>query len=122
MTDMAQTQLSPARASWRARLTWPAWLPTGTSIGQDQWAKRHRAITVLLWLHVVGVPVYGIVRGELPRHAVAEGSILAVMALVASWRACGWKTRTVMATLGLVSASGILTHFSGGLIEMHFHF
>ena len=30
--------------------------------------------------------------------------------------------RSVLATLGLTTSSALLTHFSGGLIEMHFHF
>jgi diguanylate cyclase (GGDEF)-like protein len=97
-------------------------LPTGHSVDQASWERRHRAITRLLWVHVVAVPLYGIWEGQPPGHSLLEGSIVGLLALGASRRGFGTITRSVMATVGLVSASAILTHFSGGLIEMHFHF
>jgi diguanylate cyclase (GGDEF)-like protein/PAS domain S-box-containing protein len=51
-----------------------------------------------------------------------EGSIVAVLALGATLTITGRQTRSVLAVFGLLSSSAILTHFSGGLIEMHFHF
>jgi PAS domain S-box-containing protein len=55
-------------------------------------------------------------------HTVAEGLIVALFAALASWRQ---STRLVQASavgFGLLSSSAILVHFSGGLIEIHFHF
>ena len=68
------------------------------------------------------VPVYGFLRGEVALHVVAETSIIVALALASGIQSLRPTVRSVMATLGLVSASAILTHFSGGLIEMHFHF
>ena len=34
----------------------------------------------------------------------------------------GRRGRTVLASVGLLSASAVLVHLSGGVIEMHFHF
>ena len=100
----------------------PSWLPTGNFTQADDWRRRHRAISVLLWLHVAVVPVYGIVTGHGVRHAALEGGIIALFAAAAGSKRLNPTARSAMATLGLVSASAILTHFSGGLIEMHFHF
>ena len=97
-------------------------LPTGHSVDQASWERRHRAITNLLWVHVVAVPLYGIWQDHGVGHSLLEGAVLALLALGASREEFGAVTRSVMATIGLVSASAILTHFSGGLIEMHFHF
>ena len=109
----------PARPRWGV---WPSWLPTGASLGPQQWAARHRAISVLLWCHVLVVPLYGLLRGETLVHSLAEGTVIAVFAVGAVQRHLRPSARSVMATLGLVSSSAVLTHFSAGLIEMHFHF
>ena len=111
----------------RARLLTPARrvlaaLPTGQSLGSGEWARRHRAISLLLLAHVVAVPIYGLIQGEAFAHTLSEAGIVAVLAFGAWSRHLGSTTRSVMATVGLVSSSAILTHFSGGLIEMHFHF
>ena len=105
-----------------ARRRMPAWLPTGHALAQQDWLRRHQAISILLWVHVAAVPIYGIVTGQPPAHAIAESSVLAVLALAAGHRGLASTARSVMATLGLVTASAMLTHFSSGLIEMHFHF
>src|SRR5687767_10854501 len=91
-------------------------LPTGHSVSIESWNRRHRAITNLLWAHVLVVPIYGVLQGERLSHALLEGFVVAALAIGASSRALKPLNRSVMATLGLVSASAILTHFSGGLI------
>jgi diguanylate cyclase (GGDEF)-like protein len=100
----------------------PAWLPAGQSLDADDWARRHKAIAGLVWAHVLVVPIYGVMQGQPPAHALAESSIIAVFAIASGQRQLSQNMRSVMATIGLVTASAILTHFSRGLIEMHFHF
>ncbi|HVF52331.1 MAG TPA: hypothetical protein VNC78_01860 [Actinomycetota bacterium] len=75
----------------------------------------------LLWVHAVGLAVFGLIRGYEWTHAVAEASVIAIAAMGATV-VRGRATRAVIATLGLMSASGILVHLSGGTIEAHFHF
>jgi diguanylate cyclase len=105
--------------AWRAvRAT----VPEGGSLPNEIWDRRHRGIVALLWLHVAGIPIYGLIRGVGPIHIVMEASIVALATLAASSATLGRKTRAVAATLGLFSSSAILVHLSGGLIEMHFHF
>jgi signal transduction histidine kinase/CheY-like chemotaxis protein len=96
-------------------------LPRGHSLPDREWRQRHRGIVVLLWLHVAGLTVFGAVMGENLLHSVQEGAVVAVAALVATY-ARGRRPRAVAASLGLITASAVLVHLSGGYIEMHFHF
>ncbi|HWH32281.1 MAG TPA: EAL domain-containing protein [Egibacteraceae bacterium] len=109
---------SPARAISALR----QFLPAGDSLDAPSWRKRHRAICGVLWAHVPAVAAFALVRGETAVHSLGEAAILAVLAAGASVRVWPDAARAVMATLGLVSASAIAVHLSGGVIEMHFHF
>jgi hypothetical protein len=97
------------------------WLPRGQPLPEEAWNTRHRGFIVLLWAHAVGLVIFGIVRGYGVTHSILESGIVAVAALGASL-AGGRATRSIIATLGLLSSSGILVHMSGGTIEAHFHF
>ncbi len=99
-----------------------AWLPTGQRLDPGDWLRRHRAIAWLLWAHVVAVPMVGVAAGHPRGHAGLEAGLLLLLALGASRRRLPPTWRAVLATLGLVSSSAILTHYADGLIEMHFHF
>jgi diguanylate cyclase (GGDEF)-like protein/PAS domain S-box-containing protein len=98
-------------------------LPTGSTLPQEAWDRRHKAILVLLWLHVPGIVVYGTIRGGVSLlHLMGEAGIVAMCAIAASPGAYSPRFRAASATFGMVSSSAILVHLSGGLIEMHFHF
>ena len=99
-----------------------SWLPAGDAISATEWARRHRVINALVWIHALIVPVYGILQDQAPWHAIAEAGVIVALALGAGSRRLSSTVRSVLATLGLVVASAVLTHISGGLIEMHFHF
>jgi PAS domain S-box-containing protein len=87
-------------------------LPRGQTLPDDVWERRHRGILTLLWLHVQG---YGVT------HSLAEGAIVCAPAVLASF---GWsrKIRAGLVSLGLLTSSALIVHFSGGYIEAHFHF
>jgi PAS domain S-box-containing protein len=97
-------------------------LPTGASLPDDVWMRRHRGIVTLLWLHAVGIPIFGAVRGYPPVHVILEASVIGIAALVAGILRLNRNLRMVAATFGLLASSGVLVHLSGGIIEMHFHF
>jgi serine phosphatase RsbU (regulator of sigma subunit)/anti-sigma regulatory factor (Ser/Thr protein kinase) len=97
-------------------------LPEGGNLPEAVWRTRHTGITVVLWLHAVFIPLFALARGFSPLHAVVEGAIVPATALLAMSPALGRRGRTVVASLGLLSASAVLVHLSGGVIEMHFHF
>jgi hypothetical protein len=97
-------------------------LPQGETLPEDIWHRRHRGFVAFLWLQTAGLIAFGIYRGFDPVHSLLEGGTVGLLALVASIRALGRTERAIAATLGLLSASAILVHLSGGVIEAHFHF
>src|SRR3982751_4624989 len=90
-------------------------LPRGGSLPYDQWLRRHRVIVALLWCHAVGLTVFGLARGYTLAHVVADSSVLAVAAFLASRKAFGRKWQSTLAAFGLVAASGVFVHLSGGV-------
>jgi signal transduction histidine kinase len=86
------------------------------------WSARHRGICVLLWFHVVALPVVGTLRGDGFLHSVAETAAVAALALGATLEVFGRSVRSTLTTAGLLASSAALVHFFDGLIEMHFHF
>lgn len=97
-------------------------LPTGDTLSCPSWKRRHRAITALLWAHLPLIVVVGTVNGHGLAHSSMEAALVAVFALGATLAGYSIASRSVFATVGLMSCSAILTHLTGGLIEMHFHF
>jgi PAS domain S-box-containing protein len=96
-------------------------LPRGQTLPEDVWQRRHRGILTLLWLHVIGLPLFGIAQGYGVAHCLAEGAAIAVPATLATFVG-GRKIRAALVSLGLLTSSALLVHFSGGYIEAHFHF
>jgi signal transduction histidine kinase len=86
------------------------------------WQRRHRGIVRLLWLHAAGLPVFALFAGDHFRLGVAGGIILTSLAVLAAWGPLRNRLRSGIATCGLVSASALLVHLSGGFVEAHFHF
>jgi diguanylate cyclase (GGDEF)-like protein len=97
-------------------------LPAGNLLPDDVWGQRHRVIVVLLWLHIPALVLFGVVMGEDVAHSSSEVALVAACALLASWQRLGRTLRASFATLGLMTASAIVVHLSGGYIEAHFHF
>lgn len=96
--------------------------PEGRALPEEVWQRRHRVMVGLLWFHAAAIVVFAVVRGYGLRHGALEGSIVAAAALGAGVKMRGRRVRMALATFGLISASAILVHLSGGTIEMHFHF
>ncbi|MGH2820462.1 MAG: hypothetical protein ACRDJ5_07405 [Actinomycetota bacterium] len=102
-------------------------LPHGGSLPLELWYRRHRALVVLVWLHGLGVAIYGALQGYPPAHVALEaGAIIVFAALASSCRSPVTPRMrtfcTAMVAMGLLTSSALLIHLSGGLIEMHFHF
>src|SRR5712691_3933882 len=97
-------------------------LPAGRPLREQLWRRLHRGVLVLLWLHAFGIIVFGVLAGAGLAHSLAEAGGVVGSAVLA---ACGRLPRTwraVIASFGLVTASAVLVHLSGGYIELHFHF
>jgi PAS domain S-box-containing protein len=107
-------------ARWR-HVLWQL-VPEGRPLPPAVWHSRHYGILVILWLHVAGLLGFGLLRGSGFGHSLADVGFIALPTLLSSG---GWgsrRVRAVLASLGLITASAVLVHFSGGYIEMHFHF
>ena len=114
----SRSRLSPSVLVRRIRDA----LPEGRAIAQEVWQRRHRGLVALVWLHVPIIFWFAIARDKGVVHSVQEASIVAVAGLAVRF---GPKTRRFQAlavTFGLVNASAILVHLSGGVIEFHFHY
>jgi diguanylate cyclase (GGDEF)-like protein len=118
------------RARWRVRVSLPAriveavrlWLPRGQMLPEHILRRRHRTIVWLMWVHVVGLTAFGLLRGQTVAHMTLEGSILAAPAVMASSESVSLRMRVAAASFGLITASAMLVHLWGGVTEAHFHF
>ena len=96
-------------------------LPRGQMLTAESWAARHRFMQVVLWAHVPFLFIVGAARGEPTLHALGEVGIVASMAVFGHITPSR-TARAMWISLGLLASSGILVHFTQGLIESHFHF
>jgi diguanylate cyclase (GGDEF)-like protein len=97
-------------------------VPAGRGLPSEVWARRHRGIVTLLWLHVPVLLVWGLVNAPTAAHALIDLAPAVVGAAGASAKVFSKLVRSALATFGLVASSALLVHLSGGVIEMHFHF
>ena len=97
-------------------------LPTGATLPDNVWRTRHHGVLILLWLHVPALLAFALLLGEALPHAVTEASAVALPAMAALLAHRRRRLSTVFASLGLMTASAVLVHVSGGVIEAHFHF
>jgi diguanylate cyclase (GGDEF)-like protein/PAS domain S-box-containing protein len=78
---------------------------------------------VVLWLHVLGVPLFGLVVGRSMPHVLLDTAPIALLGGSASLQtASSPRVRALLASVGLLTASAVLVHLAGGATEMHFHF
>jgi signal transduction histidine kinase len=97
-------------------------LPQGHSLEREEWQRRHHGIVWLLWLHAVGLPLFALLMSRQLQLGFVGGVALAALAVLAMSRCWTHRVRAALATVGLILASSLLVHLSGGFIEAHFHF
>ena len=98
-------------------------LPHGDTVPAEVWERRHKFLVLLLAAHAVPLTIFGIAMGLSVAHSVLEGGVLpATLAFAAFVVPARRSVRAAITTLGLLSCSALLAHFSGGYIEAHFHF
>jgi signal transduction histidine kinase len=98
-----------------------ALLPRGTLLSEGSFGARHRVIIALLALHIPVLGGVGAATGASPaRLAIALLAVGALTALAAAPLAR--HTRMLAATAALSTASALLVHLTGGLVEAHFHY
>ena len=110
-------------------------VPSGGSLPENVWRARHRFLVGLTFFHVVMIALAGFVLGKRWElglagflqddnglHVLGEAMIVAFFGTLACWRRAGRTVQATFVGFGLMSASAILVHMSGGYIELHFHF
>src|SRR5258708_20142693 len=96
------------------------YLPKGQLLAEDVWRKRHRTLIYLLWIHVLGIVIFGLARGFSPLHMLFESSLVGVFALIAGSGVGTRRFSSAMAAVGLVMSSAVLVHLSAGSTQIHF--
>ncbi|HUQ40128.1 MAG TPA: SpoIIE family protein phosphatase [Acidimicrobiales bacterium] len=96
-------------------------LPRGGSLTQHNWLRHHQSVVVLLAAHVVGLGVFGLVRGYSTTHVLLALLPVAAATLAAHLASDSRQMATVAATLGLLTCSTVAIHLSGGATEANFH-
>jgi diguanylate cyclase (GGDEF)-like protein/PAS domain S-box-containing protein len=102
----------------------PAWhlLPRGTALPIARWDRRHHLLLALLGGHVLAIPAYALAQGValLPALAMAAGiGVAAAMGML--WRGSR-RFAAGAVTIGLLGASALVVHLSGGVVGSHVHF
>jgi diguanylate cyclase (GGDEF)-like protein/PAS domain S-box-containing protein len=97
-------------------------LPTGKTLPPEIWQRRHKAMTTLVWMHVVGLYIFGLARGYPVWHMAIDTLPIATFAVAAGLSRRSRRFRACMVSLGLLTSSAVLVHLSGGSTEAHFHF
>lgn len=97
-------------------------LPKGQTLPLPAWKRRHHVVVALVVMHALGLAIFGATRGFGTLHSVLEAAIPLGCAVLASISGLSRTQRSVIATFGLLTASALVVHFSGGVIEAHFHF
>jgi diguanylate cyclase (GGDEF)-like protein/PAS domain S-box-containing protein len=97
-------------------------MPGGVPLAPLAWSPRHRWIVRLLWLHVLPIAGMSLAQGLGATHTILDLSPIVIFAIFADRDRFDQRTRSIAASLGLMSSSAVLVHLSGGLTEMHFHF
>ena len=117
VTSRLPTARRPRR--WTTRLS--QWLPKGTTLPEETWNARHRLLRGVMLAHVPLLVVIAWHQGIEPTHVLAElGVLLALMAASCRARSRVWKA--ALGSAALITCSALLVHYTGGLIESHFHF
>jgi diguanylate cyclase (GGDEF)-like protein len=97
-------------------------LPTGGDLPIEEWNRRHRAMTGLLWGAGALIAIYSALQGYAVWHTAADAGAVLVAAIVAKLTRFGRRIRTFACSFGLLTAAAMGVHVSGGVTEAHFSF
>src|SRR3970282_2154692 len=121
MTFLADRwSVRPRSVTGRINTFWQ-WLPKGTRLPDSSWNTRHRLLLAVTWANVPFLAVIALRGGVEADHLALELAI--VLVLIAGSHAVETQaSKAVLISLALVSCSGLLVHFTDGLIESLFQF
>ncbi len=91
------------------------------ALPDELWDARHAWILRILYAHVPALVVVAVVFGDPFVHGVQEATAVLALTLAAA-QVRSRFARSLLATAALLTCSALLVHFTGGLVEAHFHF
>jgi diguanylate cyclase (GGDEF)-like protein len=97
-----------------------SWIPAGGGLRDEDWANRHRLMTILLAASVAGLTVFGALRDEFVAALVAV--LLILPCVVAAVKLPPRRLPSIFVALGFTTACGSFVAMNDGLIEAHFTF
>lgn len=96
-------------------------IPGRKGLDEKTFRARHNFMIALLWLHVPFLAIVGLIQGNTLEHVAVESLPMVIPALL-GMRSKNRTVASMAVAFGLLSSSGILVHYTNGLIESHFHF
>jgi methyl-accepting chemotaxis protein len=98
----------------------------GVRLSDAAFARRHRALRRVLWLHIPLLAILALTGGQ-HGHLQHTGWLWLVIAGVVVCAAladtpASRRGRAVVTSVGLLLAADALVHGGGGLTDLHFHF
>lgn len=107
-----------------------SWLMPKVRLSDAAFRSRHRALTVVLWLHAPVLVVLAVVNGHAVVGKHAHGAAWLVWCFIAGAVLCALvagiaRTRrggSGAVSIGLLLAAMALVHAGNGLTDLHFHF
>ncbi|GAA4951618.1 putative bifunctional diguanylate cyclase/phosphodiesterase [Actinoplanes utahensis] len=106
-------------ATWTRRLR--DRLPAGRGLSDEDWAGRHRLLTVLLAVVMVLLTVFGVLSGAHATELLVTDTLV-LTSLVAATVLRNRRVRSVAVALGVAAACAGFVAFCHGLTEAHFAF
>ena len=97
-------------------------LPTGGELPVDEWERRHRSLTRVLWATAAILAVFSFVSGYRDAHILLHFSALLPLAVAAGSARLSQHLRTLVCAVGLLTGAALGVHVAGGVIEAHFAF
>jgi len=91
-------------------------------LGDDDWGRRHRLLTMLLAATVIGLTIFGALSGDGLTRAWLATVLLVLPCVVAAARIPGRRLPSVAVALGLTAACAGFVAMCHGLTEAHFTF
>ncbi|MCU1391903.1 MAG: putative signaling protein [Ilumatobacteraceae bacterium] len=94
-------------------------MPRGRNLTEPLWEKRHRAITILLYVMIVATIPYGIAV-SMPLIYSPAVVLPSIATVVAARKARSRQWRSMYTTLGLFASASMYVYLAGGVTEAHF--
>jgi len=98
------------------------WLRNAGRLADEDWARRHRLLTMLLAATVIGLTIFGAFSDDGLTRSWLATVLLVLPCVVAAARLPGRRLPSIAVALGLTAACGGFVAMCHGLTEAHFTF